>query len=250
MITTASSAGSLSKAFAQCGYPAETLSGKAVLVKINAAHPPAPDHPRTDSALLERVLTLLLDSEALPVICESTRGNFERNLDAMGLLGFVRSNAVQILEVDDLPTEKVTVNGEDHYIPKAYRDYAIRIAVPCASKREEMLFSNNVKLMFGAVPIRPYRKVGERFWRSKLHDDLQSSIRNLYLAFESFAPFHLYVNGGNAYDEHRGPFRMTDTLVGNAAAELDRLVLERWFPSHTLPEYLGRLLEKSDAACD
>jgi uncharacterized protein (DUF362 family) len=243
VIASVYSVGSLANGLAHCGYPAEKLSHKTVLVKINAAHPPAPDHPRTDPELLKGVLALLVDSGARPTICESSRGKFERNLKAMGILRSVRTKSVRVLEVDDLPTERVTVNGEDHHVPEEYLDYEIRIAVPCASKRENMLFSNNVKLMFGAVPIRPYSRPGETVWRSKLHDDLHRSVANLYMAIEAFAPFHLYVNGGNAYDERRGPFRMTDILVGDDALALDQLVLERWFPSHTLPEYLKRLVE-------
>jgi hypothetical protein len=232
----------LEAGFRAAGLEAALERGQRVLIKINLARPPLPRHPRTDAALLRAVLSYLLRSGTRPVLCESVAGSSLRdNLAAIGVLDFVNRHDVGFFNIDGSPTVSVTVDGETHYLPVCFGDYPVRIALPCASRREGMLFSNNVKLFIGAVPREHYMRPGEGQWRSKIHDHLDRSVRNVYLAFARTCPFHFYINGGNSYWDKRGGFTIDKTFIGTDALELDMEIISRYFDVAVMPEYL-RLL--------
>jgi uncharacterized protein (DUF362 family) len=225
------------------GLEAALRGGPRVLVKINLARPPLPAHPRTDARLLLHLLDYLLRRAARPALCESVaEGSLRENLSAVSLLDFVTANRIDAFEIDGLSAEPVTVDGDTHYLPRRFGDFPVRIAVPCASQREGMIFSNNVKLFIGAVPREHYTRPGEGRWRAKIHDRLDLAVKNVYLAVQRTYPFHFYINGGNAYWEKRGSFQLDRIYIGTDGAELDREIIARYFDTGTVPEYL-RLLE-------
>ena len=139
----------------------------------------------------------------------------------------------------------VGVDGEEHYLPRCLKDYAVRIGMPATSKRPGMTFSNNVKLFVGAVPRRMYQE-GEPahgragvHGRPRVHVDLQKSVAHIYRAVMAYAPFEFFINGGKAMFEGRGEIEMPQILVGNDALELDRFVLDQF--GIDPPEYTERL---------
>ena len=141
--------------------------------------------------------------------------------------------------------DEVVSYGEPHYIPKCFREYPVRIAVPAASKREGMIYSNNIKLFFGAVPRKMYQFDNENVLRGvprpKLHIDLFLSIVNLFLAIQEYSPFHFFVNGGLSYNENKGEFVLPESYVGNDALELDCHMFQAFFSDCEYPDYLNIL---------
>lgn len=127
-------------------------SGRSALIKINLARTPLPGHPRTDNGLLTALVRLITAADARCAIAECAGGLLAENLRAIGLGGVLEQPGVRCIDLDLEEAEEVVIHGESHYIPRCLRDYAVRIALPVASKRLDMLFSNNVKLFVGAVP--------------------------------------------------------------------------------------------------
>jgi uncharacterized protein (DUF362 family) len=162
-----------------------------------------------------------------------------QNLEHVGLGVVVEECGVQVLDLDLEEADCVVVDGEEHYLPRCLKDYAVRIGIPATSKRPDMVFSNNVKLFVGAVPRRMYQLDEPTTWRPRVHVDLQKSVVNIYRAVMAYAPFGFFVNGGRAMFEGRGEIEMPQIFVGNDALELDRFVLDQF--GIDLPEYIERV---------
>lgn len=209
----------------------------SALIKINLARPPEPNHPRTDSKLLKSLITYILSNRAKCVVTESAEGYLTENLKQIGLGDLLEHVDIDVIDLDESKAIKVEVNGEHHFIPECFYDHHIRIAVPCATKRESMLFSNNVKLFVGAVPRRFYNDHIKDRYRAKIHENLDVSIANIYIAIMKTVPFQLFINGGNAYYEGKGAFQFDDVYIGNDGIELDIYMQERIFRIPR-PEYL------------
>lgn len=241
MIWAANSLKDIGDTLTEAGFDLSALHHEPILLKINLARPPEPAHPRTDPAILRSILQYCLDAHAFPTVCESANGCLAQNLAHIGILDFLHANKIPYFDIDDQETITVQHAHQQHYLPKRFTDFAYRLALPCASKRERMRFSNNVKLFIGAIPRHPYIRPNEGMWRSKIHDDLDVSICCVYRAIEAYSPFQYYINGGNAYAEHCGAFNVHEVLVGTDALELDTQVLSRYFQPSMKPPYLTLL---------
>lgn len=215
-----------------------------VLIKINLARPAESGHPRTDPSLLADILRYVHANGGTCAIAESANGYLEQDLKLAGLSEVIDDCGAQVLDLDFADTDLVDITGEEHYLPKILKEYCLRIAVPAASKRPGMIFSNNVKLFVGAVPRNRYQLGDEVVdYRPRIHLNLHRSVANLYRSMQWYAPFDFYINGGLAVDERRGEFRFPQILIGSDALELDEYVLKTYFPGLEAPEYLKILAE-------
>jgi uncharacterized protein (DUF362 family) len=215
---------------------------KSVLVKINLSRPAAPGHPRTDPFLLSELIKYIYANNGTCAIAESANRYLAVNLEQAGLTDIISRYNVKVIDLDFEDTEEITYNGEKHYIPKCFQAYGIRIALPVASKREGMVFSNNIKLFVGAVPRRMYQidnKIVD--WRPRVHLDLHKSVADIYDSIQRYSPFTVFINGGLAMDEKKGEFLINEILVGNDGLELDLYILKKYFGYLDIPEYLKRI---------
>lgn len=239
MILSISRDRALDTALDGIGLGAALREGGSVLIKVNLARPPEPGHPRTDPALLARVIRYVVHSEARCAIAEGAAGFLRQNIERIGLGRIIRENDVRVVDLDLQEADCVTVDDENHYLPRCLKDYAVRVAIPATSKRPGRTFSNNVKLFVGVVPRRMYQGGGPACPRPRVHVDLHKSVANIYRAVMAYAPFDFFVNGGRAMIEGRGEIELPEFCVGNDALELDRFVLERL--GLKPPEYMSRL---------
>lgn len=90
-----------------------------------------------------------------------------------------------------------------------------------------MIFSNNVKLFVGAVPLRLYQEGAKdnHSARWRVHIDLHRSVANIYRAIMQFCPFQFFVNGGTTATRVAGVFDLPHVFVGSDAMELDEALL-------------------------
>lgn len=217
-------------------------SDKSVLIKINLSRPAEPEHPRTDPKLLMDVIQYIYSNSGTCAIAESANGYLRKNLEIAGLDDYINNYNVNVIDLDFEEVEHISITGEDHYLPKCLKNYGVRIAIPASSKRPGMVFSNNVKLFVGAVPRCMYQinnKIVD--WRPRVHIDLHKSVVNIFSSIQSYSPFSFYINGGLAMAENYGEFRFEENLVGNDGIELDLYVLNNYFSSFEMPDYLKRL---------
>lgn len=218
----------------------------AVLIKINLSHPPLPDHPRTDPFLLSQVVQYIEEHAGVCAIAEGANGYLIENMKAVGLESIIQKPSVKVIDLDFEEFEQIDIGDEEHFLPKCLKDYEVRIGIPSASKRTEMIFSNNVKLFVGVVPRKMYQ-IGESVtWRPRIHVELHKSVANIYRAIKQYAPFSYFINGGVAMEENRGEFRFENVLVGNDALELDQYVIKEIFKLAP-PEYIMNLLEEQES---
>ncbi len=213
--------------------------GRSVLIKVNLARAPEPGHPRTDPVLLTKIIRYVGQCGARCAIAEGADGFLRQNVEAIGLGQAVAECKVELLDLDLEDFDCVRVEGEDHYLPRCLKDYAVRIGLPATSKRPGMIFSNNVKLFVGAVPRRMYQTGEPPSWRPRLHENLHKSVAAIYRAMMAYAPFGFFVNGGPIMIEGYGERDLGEILVGDNAIELDRYVLGKF--GLEPPEYLDRL---------
>jgi uncharacterized protein (DUF362 family) len=237
----------LSDSLDKIGLNKEIEKHKAVLIKINLARPAKVGHPRTDFYLLSETIKYIYMNHGTCAIAESANGYLRNNLEVLGLGNIIEKYNVEVIDLDFEETEKIVVDGENHYIPKCFKNYGVRIAIPATSKRVGMIFSNNIKLFVGAVPRKLYQ-VGEKIvdCRPRIHVDLHKSVANVYCAIQEYSPFNFYINGGLAMDETTCEFRLENILVGNNALELDKYVLRNFFSNHEIPEYIKILDNKQN----
>lgn len=215
---------------------------KSVLIKINLARPAEKGHPRTDPKLLSDVIKYVYSCGGICAIAEGANGYLRENLEHEGLADIISNYNVEVIDLDFEEAEKISINGEDHYIPKCLKNYGVRIGIPATSKRPEMIFSNNVKLFVGAVPRSMYQTDNKIVdWRPRVHIDLHKSVANIFSTIQTYSPFCFFINGGLAIDENVGEFHFKDILIGNDGVELDLYVLRNYFSNHEIPDYLIRL---------
>jgi len=222
------------------------IKNNDVLIKINLSGTYQKNHPRTDMTLLKKVVTYIYSNGGKCAIAEGSSRCITENLAASGFGETIKKFDVKVINVDLLDEyEKVESYGECHYIPKCFQKYPVRVAIPAASKRKDMLYSNNIKLFVGAVPRRMYQlddsDVTSGVPRPKLHQNLHLSVANLFLAIKKYSEFQFYINGGLAYNENIGEFILADTFVGNNALELDLHIFHTFFNDCEYPEYLDIL---------
>ena len=224
------------------------IENNDVLIKINSARVYTKNHPRTDMNLLKILITFIYQNGGKCTITEGSDGYLTENLINSGLRDFLNHYNVKVVDVDLADCDEVFTHGERHYIPKYFQEYSVRIAFPATSKREEMLYSNNVKLFFGAVPRSKYQLdskiVPKGAPRPKLHINLHSSIVNLFLTINDYSPFKYYLNGGLSYNEKHGEFMLPETYIGDNALELDNHLYQTYFSDCEYPEYLKKLKAK------
>lgn len=215
---------------------------KSVLIKVNLARPYSKDHPRTDGKILSNIIEYIYLNQGNCTIAESANGYLRENLEQLGLEEIINKYKVGVIDLDFEEVEEITIDDEKHYIPKCFRDFGVRVAIPATSKRPKMIFSNNVKLFVGAVPRRMYQIDGNHIApRPRVHTDLHKSVANIFCAIQHYASFDFFINGGLAMDENRGEFTYKENLVGNDGIELDLYVLHNLFSYLEKPEYLKRL---------
>ena len=246
MIRSADSQTDLGETLATIGMGAAFKRSSSVLIKINLTRSPQPGHPRTDSTLLTQVIQYVAANGACCAIAEGANGFLQENIRNVGLESVVKENNAKVIDLDLEDFECVTVDDEEHYIPKCLKDYAVRIAIPALSKRPEMTFSNNIKLFVGAVPRRMYQIGEPTSWRPRVHIDLHRSVANIYQAVMKYAPFHFFVNGGKVMIEGQDEMEMQEVLVGDNALELDLHLLKHFHLE--APDYVKRLVKLRSTA--
>jgi uncharacterized protein (DUF362 family) len=227
------------------GAKDKILHEKSVLIKINLARPAEHNHPRTDANLLSEVLHYVYSIGGTCAIAESANGYLKNNLEQIGLSDIISNYNIEVLDLDYEEAEQVIITGEEHYIPKCFKNYGVRIAIPASSKRPNMIFSNNVKLFVGAVPRRMYQIDNKTVdWRPRVHIDLHKSVANIFRSIQWYSPFGFFINGGLAMSESNGEFRYKEILISNDGIELDLHVLKNYFSDFEMPDYLKQLQNK------
>jgi hypothetical protein len=222
---------------------ADTLqpSGSAV-IKINLARPPGLDRPRTDPDLIRAAVSFVRSYGASCAIAEGTNGFLERNIESIGLTDFVEENDVELIDLDlEEDVETVALGDETHFIPRRLADFTCRIAIPATTWLPDMIFSNNVKLFVGAVPLRLYQEGAQdnRSARWRVHIDLHKSVANIHRSVMRFCPFQCFVNGGKVATRSEGVFTLPHVHVGDVATELDEQLVSEIKAER--PEYLDML---------
>lgn len=224
------------------GFKEKILHEKSVLIKINLSRPAEPNHPRTDANLLSEVIHYVYSNGGTCAIAESANGYLKNNLELAGLSDIISNYNIEVIDLDYEEVEQVKITGEEHYLPKCFRKYWVRIAIPVSSKRPNMVFSNNVKLFVGAVPRRMYQIDNKTVdWRPRVHIDLHKSVANIFSSIQWYSPFTFFINGGLAMSESNGEFRFKEILISNDGIELDLYVLKNYFSSFEIPDYLKQL---------
>ncbi len=214
---------------------------RKALIKINMDILPRDNFPRTDIALLQKVIEYVAKQDSECVVAEGANGHLYENLVQMGLESEITKYDVKIIDLDSLDSFKVNSMGQEHYIPHIFNDYKVRIGLPSTSKRERLVFSSNVKLFVGATPRQFYLNDPNDTHRTKIHNNLDISIASIYKCFLENAPFCCFINGGKVYQEGRGNFYLDNVLIGNDALELDHYLIDEIYKIET-PEYI-RIIE-------
>jgi len=241
MILSIAKDNTLHTAFDEIGLGAAVRESGSVLIKINLAHPPERQHPRTDPSLLAQVVQYAARNKARCAIAEGADGFLLQNLESIDFGDLIQEYHIKVLDLDLEDTDCIIVDDEKHYLPKCLKSYAVRLGIPATSKRPGMIFSNNVKLFVGAVPRRMYQSGERGSPRPRVHTDLHKSVANIYQAVMAYAPFGFFVNGGKAMFEDRGEVNLDEIHIGSDALELDRFVLKQF--GLEPPDYIRRLVE-------
>lgn len=244
MFLTSNNNKKLYENFDLIGLKSEIINKKEILIKINLSGVYQENHPRTDITLLKTVIDYIYQNGGRCAITEGAKGNLKKNLINSDMQETLNHFEINLIDVDSEDCEEVISCGEYHYIPKCFKQYPVRIAIPAASKRVDMYYSNNIKLFVGAVPRKMYQldnAVGNQVPRPRIHQNLDFSISSLYLAMEKYSPFQFYINGGLAYNENIGEFNFTETFIGNNAFELDCHIFQNFFSDCIYPDYLNIL---------
>ena len=244
MFLTSESERKLFENFKTVGLKNDTKNND-VLIKINLSGVYKKNHPRTDIALIKALIDYIYINGGRCAIAEGANGHLTENIIASGLVDIVNRFGINIIDVDLEDCDEVVSYGELYYIPKCFREYPVRIAVPSASIREGLIYSNNIKLFVGAVPKKMYQTNGVNapagVPRPRLHQNLSLSIANLFHAIQNYSPFQFFINGGLAYNENKGEFVLTEIFTGNDALELDCHLFRTFFNDCEYPDYLDIL---------
>jgi len=235
----------LFKNIEEIGLAHEIINKKDVLIKINLSRPYTINLPRTDITLLRTVINCIYQNGGKCAITEGASGYLTENLIASGFEDMIKQYKIKVIDVDSEDYDEVLSYGEYHYIPKCFKEYPVRIAIPAASKRKGMIYSNNIKLFVGAVPKKMYQldtpDIVNGAPRPKIHQNLHLSVANLFLAIQGYSPFQFYINGGLAFNENMGEFNFTETFIGNDGLELDYFIFQTFFNNCEYPDYLDVL---------
>lgn len=224
------------------GLTYEIMNKRDVLIKINLSSPYTINLPRTDMTLLNTVVNYIYENGGRCAIAEGANNYLTKNLIASGFEDMLKRYKIKVIDIDSEDCDEVLSYGEQHYIPKCFQEYPVRIAIPAISKREGMIYSNNIKLFVGAVPRKKYQlDAANDVPRPKIHQNLHLSVANLFLAVQKYSPFQFYINGGLSFHENIGEFNFTETFVGNNALELDCHIFQSFFNDCDYPDYLDIL---------
>lgn len=237
MFVSSNDKNKLFKLYDSIGMRERAKKANSAIIKINLARPPEKNHPRTSPQLIKSVITYLSNHNVKCVIAESADGYLEENIRMIGLSDFVKKYQVSLIDLDFEDVKNIKVNDEIHYIPKCLKNFDIRIAIPATSKRQDAVYSNNIKLFVGAVPRKFYQLSESVRWRPKVHIDLHKSVANIFGGIMKYVPFDFYINGGLAINEYYGEFELPEVMVGNDALELDEYILKKYFKIE-MPEYI------------
>lgn len=241
MFLTSNNNKKLFENFDLIGLKSEIMNKKEVLIKINLSGVYRKNYPRTDITLLKTVIEYIYQNGGRCAITEGANGYLKENLMNSGMQEILNHFEIDVIDADIEDYEEVISCGEYHYIPKCFKQYPVRIAIPSASKRKDMYYSNNIKLFVGAVPRKMYQldnATGNKVPRPRIHQNLDRSISSLFLSMEKYSPFQFYINGGLAYHENRGEFNFPETFIGNNALELDCYIFQNFFSDCIYPDYL------------
>ena len=227
------------------GLKHEIINNKNVLIKISLTRPNINNHSLTDMTLLRAVINYIYQIGGNCAITEGARGNLIKNLINSGFEDMLKKYNIKVIDIDLEDFDEVLSYGEKHFIPKCFKEYLVRIAIPATSKREGMIYSNNIKLFVGAVPRKMYQldevNTGIVAPRPRIHQNLHLSVANLFLAIKSYSPFQFYINGGLSYNENSGEFIFPEIFIGNDALELDCHIFKNYFNDCEYPAYLDIL---------
>lgn len=232
----------IGKALKNLGAADLLQPGHSAVIKINLSHPPASYRPRTHPDLIRAVASIIRSRGASCAIAEGANGFLAQNIESIGLADFIKENEIKLIDLDLMEDiETITIGDELHHIPRCLADFTCRIAIPATTWLPEMIFSNNVKLFVGAVPLRLYQEGAkdDHSARWRVHIDLHRSVANIYRAIMQFCPFQFYINGGTAATRVAGVFDLPHVFVGNDAMELDEVLLTE--TKGERPEYLDLL---------
>jgi uncharacterized protein (DUF362 family) len=225
----------------QC-LPAASLA-RRIGIKINLQSPPEPTIPRTDVSFLFDVITLLVHRGHSVTILEGANGHLQDNLKHIGLQDMLALTGVSVIDID--LEQNVTFyerNNRVYSLPDVLREFDIRIAIPCATKRPGYLFSCNVKTFVGLLP-RCYcnskQKELSNFSRPIVHEDLTCTVTDIFSLFATHMPFFYYLNGGNIFSEYSSLRQLQEYYFSNDAVALDFKILECL--NVPPPSYLMRL---------
>ena len=246
MFLTSNNNQELFKNIEEIGLTNEIINKRDVLIKINLGRP-AINRPRTDMTILKTVVNYVYENGGRCAIAESLEGSLTELLIAYGFEDVLKQYKLKIIDIDSEEYDEVLSYGEQHYIPKCFQEYPIRIAIPATSNRYG-LYSNNIKLFVGATPRKMYQldaanddKDTPFYPRPKIHQNLHLSIASLFLAIQKYSPFQFFINGGLSYNKNIGEFNFTETFVGNNALELDCHIFQTFFNDSEYPDYLDIL---------
>ena len=201
----------------EIGLKHEIINKKDVSIKINLSGIYNKNLPRTDMALLKTVIKYIYQGGGRCTIAEGARGYLIKNLLASDFEDILKQYNIKIIDIDSEDFDEIMSYGEKHYIPKCFKEYPVRIAIPSTSKREGMIYSNNIKLFVGAVPRKMYQldsiDSGRSEPRPRIHQNLHLSVANLFHAVQSYTSFQFYINGGLSYNENIGEFNFKEIFI-------------------------------------
>lgn len=224
-----------------------------VIIKINLAEKATPQKPKADARLLHDLVNSVIDYCGECAICECAQGQLTDYLYDLGFSQLIEMGRINVIDLDEEPDDQLTeVSNEygTYLLPKCLLRYDFRIALATASKRERCIYSNCVKLFVGIIPYRTLQLYNKIFygWRPAIHMDLHNNVCGIFEAVMKYAPFHLFISGGNAYQEGRGMFN-SPVYASNDAIAIDFEVLQKEFGIPT-PLYLKLLSNKSIVSGD
>lgn len=206
-------------------FLSKTPGVRTIGIKINLPSLPKLHSPRTDISLLSDTVHFLVQKGYYVYLLEGAAGNLRSNLIRAGLQDIVLLDQVSVIDTD-LEGE-VTIyerNGRRYALPNVLKDFDIRMAVPCASKRRGYLFSCNVKTFVGLLPRKYCTSRGKflaGYTRPLVHEDIDNAVADIFSLFSFHSPFHLYLNGGNTYSEYTEMRELPQFFLSQDALALD-----------------------------
>ena len=214
-----------------------------VAIKVNCSKPHRPSTPQTDPAVLELVIPELLNAGCTVSLMEGGNGYLPELLEDSGLSRKTLGR-IDVIDIDGLKNvDRVLWDGQEYFLPTLLKDFDFRIACPAATKKPGYLFSNNVKTFVGLLP-RQFCQDGANtsFSRPSIHDDVHRSVMEVYLSFQRYSQFDLYINGGNVLFENRPAASLEGFLMSDDGLCLDVHVLDTFELEY--PEYIQMLLAR------